>query len=173
MNGTALEADPEVGFRVPPAMRTSASTLVLLVLLLSACGGSESTGPSIDPSLPPEDTRPPDPVGNATVSFSGDVMPLMVQKGCAFSGCHGRPAIKADLDLTSNEIAYNRLVNVAAHNEPLSVVVIPGNAEDSYLIKKLEGRHVVGFRMPWKADTLATSEIAILRTWIDEGARNN
>ena len=51
--------------------------------------------------------------------------------------------------------------------------LFPGDAQGSYLVKKLEGRHPIGARMPALYDPRPQSEIDVIRTWIDEGARNN
>lgn len=56
-----------------------------------------------------------------------------------------------------------------------AVRVIPSNASGSYLIQKLEGAaDIVGLRMPRNGPPYLTdAQVALIRQWITEGARNN
>src|SRR5690606_19917118 len=50
--------------------------------------------------------------------------------------------------------------------------VVPGSAEESYLVHKVEGRPgICGDRMPDGRPPLTAAKIELLRTWIDDGAR--
>jgi hypothetical protein len=53
--------------------------------------------------------------------------------------------------------------------------VIPNNANGSYLVQKLEGAaDIVGRRMPPAGPPFLTdAQVALIRQWITEGARNN
>jgi hypothetical protein len=53
--------------------------------------------------------------------------------------------------------------------------VVPGDAENSYLVHKLDGRSdIVGQRMPRTSGPFLTEgQISIIRRWIDQGAQNN
>lgn len=146
---------------------------LLVVAALAACGdGPSATAPEDGSVRDPGIEGPPsDPGGQATVSFSRDVVPLFERGNCTTSGCHGRP-YQSDLQLRADS-AYVMLLNVVAVMEPNQVRVIPGDAQGSYLVKKLEGRHTIGARMPALYDPRPQSEIDVIRTWIDEGARNN
>ncbi len=148
------------------------TALLLLVTGFAGCGGSDPAAPETTPEpLPPEEPGlPTGPAAGVTVSFNHDVLPLFEQIGCTNSGCHGRPAIKADLDMSSPEIAWRTMVDVVAQGEPQNTVVIPGDAQNSYLVIKLEDRQSFGLRMPWQRDPMTTEQIAIVRAWIDEGA---
>jgi hypothetical protein len=64
-------------------------------------------------------------------------------------------------------------VVVQATTEPQRILVIPGNAEDSYLVVKLEGRQTIGQRMPLGRAPLDSIDMGNLRNWIDRGAKNN
>ena len=86
--------------------------------------------------------------------------------------CHGRIALQAGLDLRSPQ-SYNNLVGAPSTQTAL-VLVAPGDAESSYLIHKLDGRStIVGNQMPRDGPFLATSEIDVIRVWIDAGAMDN
>ena len=68
---------------------------------------------------------------------------------------------------------YAAWVNVASVGEPNEVRVIPGNAQDSYVVKKVEGRQTVGAQMPLGMTPLDAIDLANLRNWIAQGAQNN
>jgi hypothetical protein len=67
--------------------------------------------------------------------------------------------------------AYALLVGVASSQVPSLLRVDPGNPDDSYLIRKLEGTQSVGGRMPLNGVPLSTADIAVVRQWILDGAQ--
>lgn len=73
------------------------------------------------------------------------------------------------------EVAYAQLVGVPSVQKPGAVRVIPGDADNSYLVHKLEGRaDIVGQRMPRNAGPFLTEgQMLIIRRWIATGAQNN
>jgi hypothetical protein len=73
--------------------------------------------------------------------------------------------------MTSASGAYSNLVNVASPATG-EIRVIPGNANDSYLVKKLEGRQSAGDRMP-QGGTIDATDLANVKNWINQGAKNN
>lgn len=122
-------------------------------------------------------TNPNGPPGNGgreikvNPSFVQDIQEIFNRIGCNSSSCHGAtPA--AGLDLRS-ENAHAALVGVASTNEPNRTRVIPGNAQDSYLVIKLEGRQQVGTQMPQGRSALDNIDLTNIRNWIDQGAANN
>jgi hypothetical protein len=138
-----------------------------LLFLLAACGGSD--GPT---SPAGNNNNPGGGNGSASVkddpSFSADIVPIFSQQGCAAGGCHSPPG-EAGLILSTSP--YGALVNVAS-TQTGELRVIPGNANDSYLVKKLEGRAAVGERMPIGGQ-LGATDLANIKNWINKGARNN
>lgn len=88
------------------------------------------------------------------------------------SGCHsgGGGSLPASMDLTSTEASYAALVGVASEQVPALQRVEAGNADDSYLIHKVEGTQSVGSQMPVGGSFLSESTIAMIREWIDAGA---
>jgi hypothetical protein len=70
--------------------------------------------------------------------------------------------------------AYDSLVNVASPNKPGAIRVVPGNADASYIVHKVEGRAgIAGVRMPLNGPYLTDGQILILKRWIDIGAPRN
>jgi hypothetical protein len=138
---------------------------IALPFLLAACGGSDG------PTSPGGGNNNPGGGTSASVkddpSFSADIVPIFAQ-GCAGSGCHAPPG-EAGLVLSTSP--YGALVNVPS-TQTRELRVIPGNANDSYLVKKLEGRASVGNRMP-AGGQLNSTDLANIKNWINRGAKNN
>jgi hypothetical protein len=98
----------------------------------------------------------------SNVSFSQHVQPLF-QSRCAFVGCHAGSNPTAGLDLSSP--AYSNLMN---HQPRL---VVTGASNNSLLIERLDGR--IAPQMPFDAQPINSNQLAGMKKWIDEGARNN
>ena len=82
---------------------------------------------------------------------------------------HGGRAAQAGLDLSAGT-SHAALVNVPSTQTGLDLVE-PGDAENSYLVHKIEGRMgIVRDRMPPLGDPLTEEEIAAIRDWINAGA---
>jgi hypothetical protein len=140
------------------------SLAVAAALTLSACGDS-GTGPD-DNGGNNGDTREivADP------SYANVIQEIFNRRGCASGSCHGS-AQAAGLSLTSST-SYANLVNVTA-TQSASSRVIPGDANGSYLIVKVEGRQTVGNRMPPSGSALDNIDLTNLKNWINQGAKNN
>ena len=70
--------------------------------------------------------------------------------------------------------AYQQLVGVASVNRPGATRVIPGDPDNSYLVRKLEGRDINGDRMPrGSGPFLSEGQMLVIRQWIRDGAPNN
>jgi hypothetical protein len=151
-------------------MRPLRSSLVAVVLLpfLTACGDS-GTGPADNPD-DGGNNGGDDRVIIADPSFATVIQEIFNRKGCASSSCHGS-AQQAGLRLSSG-ISYSNLVNVVS-TQSTALRVIPGNANGSYLVIKVEGRQTVGDRMPIGGAVLDNIDLTNLKNWINEGAKNN
>jgi len=70
---------------------------------------------------------------------------------------------------------FTALVNVASRQKPGAVIVIPGDPNNSYLIRKLEGGpDIAQLRMPRNGPPYLTEgQIRVIRRWIENGAPNN
>ncbi len=95
------------------------------------------------------------------VSYASDVQPIF-NRSCA--GCHGA---SGGVGLTS----YSALMSSVGNNYGNNVVV-PGNADASGLVDKIEPNPQHGSRMPTNG-SLTITEIQTIRAWINEGAQNN
>lgn len=138
--------------------------LLFVVAVLFTIGGCSSDSPSGTDNgdvIPPSD-----------VSFSGEVLPIFSAAGCAASSCHSTSRQSAGLELTASA-AFNELVNINSSQDGSRKRILPGDAQNSYLIMKLEGRQTIGNRMPLGQTPLSTRNIQVIGTWIDEGAKDN
>jgi mono/diheme cytochrome c family protein len=92
------------------------------------------------------------------------------------SVCHSGPSgggLPSGLDLSSAANSHANLVNVMSLQTTFDRVE-PGNPDDSYLIRKLEGGPgIVGSQMPQGGPFLDQATINTIRQWITEGAQNN
>jgi hypothetical protein len=74
-----------------------------------------------------------------------------------------------------HEVAYAALVGVESRNKAGAVRVIAGDADNSYIVQKLEGRSgIVGERMPRTGGPYLTEgQMTIIKRWIETGAKND
>jgi hypothetical protein len=78
------------------------------------------------------------------------------------------------MNLSSAGESYAALVSVASLQVTSLNRVEPGNPDESYLIRKLEGGpDIVGDRMPRGGPFLPQATIDEIRAWIAAGAENN
>jgi len=137
----------------------------VVCVLFAACGGSDV------PTGPDDDGDPGDPPAE-TPAFATDVNAIFVTRGCTAGNCHGGGAGGLMLSSTA-ATSYANLVGVTSAAEPPLLRVKASDAQNSYLVIKLEGRQSSGARMPLGGGALTTAEIATIRAWIDAGAAND
>lgn len=92
---------------------------------------------------------------------------------CSVAGCHSGPPgpnLPAGMDLSSANASFSSLVNIASLQEPTILRVAVSNADNSYLVHKLEGTSAQGSRMPKGGPFLDQATIDVVRLWIDTGA---
>ena len=124
---------------------------IALMFLASSCK-DQVTDPNVNPIVFPD----------ANVSYSKHVDPLFQQR-CAVSGCHAGSSSQAGLDLLAP--SYSSLIN----HQPRLVTASASN--NSLLIQRLDGR--LAPQMPYMSQPLNANQLAGIKKWIDEGAKNN
>ena len=147
-------------------MRTISRSALLLLLAVgvAACGSDSPTAPTA-PTAP---TTTPTP-GALTATLSS-IQSVVFNDSCI--GHHGDHATDADLDLRDGQ-SFSNLVNQQSIQVALDLVE-PNDAENSYLIHKLDGRAgIVGDRMPPAGPFLSQADIDVIKQWINAGAQNN
>ena len=119
------------------------------------------------------------PTPNLTPTFASiqrDIFEAADSSGRpACSACHnpnGGAFRQVGLDLSTSG-SYDSLVGVRSTQKGL-LRVAAGDPDNSYLIHKLEGRtDIIGNRMPNRGPYLSEGQLAILRRWIQLGARRD
>ena len=106
-------------------------------------------------------------VGCVTVDDFDTLEQEILVPSCGFSSCHGTGT--GDLTIATGE-TYDVLVGVPSSAEPDQVLVVPGDAEASYLVAKLEGRAEVGDVMPPGGGGLDEESLDRIWAWIEAGA---
>jgi hypothetical protein len=93
---------------------------------------------------------------------------------CTGVGCHAGTRPKDGLSLEAG-VAYGELVGAAASQcDDARQLVAPGDSANSYLMQKMLGTELCsGSMMPKAGQSLAASELALISTWICQGARND
>ncbi len=84
--------------------------------------------------------------------------------------CHSGANAPVGLRLDAAN-SYVSLVGVASVERPSLRRVAPGDANNSYLIQKLEGTAGVGERMPAGLPAVPQADINVIRQWIGDGAQ--
>lgn len=120
------------------------------------------------------------PTPNLSPSFSSiqrEIFNVTDSSGrLACTGCHtdqGRTP-SSGLVLVEGR-AYQNLVGRGSIGRPGATLVIPGDPDNSYIVKKLEGTSdIAGQRMPrGNGPFLNLGQMLVIRRWIQEGAANN
>lgn len=103
--------------------------------------------------------------GERTVSYSAQVQPILEQHclECHQPGERGHE--ESGLEMTS----YASLMQ----GTRFGPIIEPGDAMNSVLIQLIEGRAHPSITMPHGRNPLPDSEIAVLRTWVEQGALDN
>jgi len=106
------------------------------------------------------------------ITFSGSILPILEAR-CA--SCHMTGDEPGGMALIS-DMAYASLIRKSAQVDDM-LIVKPGFPLKSYLILKLEGRHLQasgqGARMPLAAPALPEKQLKLFRAWIEQGALEN
>ncbi len=118
---------------------------ILAALVLVCLSTSTRVGESADPASP--------------VDFNRDIKPILV-KHCV--DCHGKDQADSGLRLD-----FGQTILMGGDRGP---AIIPSKAQDSILVQAIEGRGKVT-AMPEDGDPLSKDEIALIRRWIDAGAK--
>ncbi|HEX4128855.1 MAG TPA: PSD1 and planctomycete cytochrome C domain-containing protein [Pirellulales bacterium] len=113
--------------------------------LASLAQGAETSKPSDSAAKP--------------VDFARDIQPLLAKR--CYS-CHGPEQAEASLRLDRKADALR-----GGNSGP---AFVPGHSADSRLVKFVAGTSDDDMIMPPEGERLSTTEVAMIRTWIDSGA---
>src|SRR5438034_1786354 len=93
------------------------------------------------------------------VLYDQDIEPILINK-CQF--CHSGSVKEGKLDMSS----YEALLQGGKRGQP----IVPGKAAESLLVK-LSGRAQKPIMPPKGEEPLLPEELALIRLWIDQGAK--
>lgn len=151
--------------------RTLLKSRTVLLVALTGCTGVP-LGDTGDPE--PTIQRPTCVIGEAlgetTVSYTADLLPILTRVGCLASSCHGGSNPSVGYDLATWEASFDPgsgAVLVGA------CPIVPGDPDASYLIEKLGATPRTGRQMPDRRPPLSDEEVQLFVTWIQEGAPKN
>lgn len=98
------------------------------------------------------------------------IQAVVFTPSCASAACHDAGSPAADLDLSTADRSFGDLVGVSSLNKAGATRVIAFDADNSYLIQKLENDpDIVGQVMPI-VQPLDQAVIDVIRQWITDGA---
>ena len=103
--------------------------------------------------------------GGKEVSFKADIQPILAQSCLECHAAGGAGAEKSGLVLSS----YEDLMK----GTRFGPIVKSGDTLTSVLIMLVEGRADPSIRMPHQKEPLSKDQIALLRQWVEQGAKNN
>jgi hypothetical protein len=140
----------------------SSATLVAALFVVACAGDGTGVGG-------PGDTEPTAP------TLSGDVQPILTGN-CAFSGCHAGSSPAQGMNLSEGQ-TFSSTVGVASNELPTMNRIEPGDADQSYLVNKIQGTQDAvggsGGQMPLGGTPLTTEQVTTIRAWVEAGAENN
>ena len=172
----------------------STRALLLLSLLLSACGdkdddsgaadGTDGTTDGTDGAADGTDGTADGTDGTADgtdgtdgttgdVSWSDDAWPI-IEGHCL--PCHQDDDFHPGFLITDAETTYTTFTTDEPDNPGTwTTFVNPGDADGSLLIDKIAKDEPAygGARMPTNGDYISDAEIDVIKAWIDQGAQNN
>lgn len=148
-------------------------TLLLCAGLLAGCGAGSGEGLN-DQGLPRDDNgndnnnngdEEPPSEGVTLAQLQSDIF------GAICTQCHTGASAPEGLRLDSEQASYDSLVEQASGQQPELMRVAPGEPDQSYLVRKLEGAASIdGQQMPLGQTPLSEAQIADVRDWIANGA---
>lgn len=99
------------------------------------------------------------------VSFASDIVPIL-KEHCL--ECH-EPGGKGHQKSGLLMVDHAALMAGTKHGP----IVVPGDADSSVFSQVLEGRVDKSIRMPHGGAELPAEQVAMVRNWIEQGAKNN
>ncbi len=126
-------------------------------------------------------TTPAEPAGevrgqillsDGTLPTLSSIQDKILTGSCASAGCHKGKVPSEGLDLTTG-MSFTNMVNINSVQQPGIALVAPGDADNSYLVQKIEGTAASGGIMPVRGGSLSVNQVLTIRQWIDGGALDN
>ncbi len=108
------------------------------------------------------------------VSFRDQIQPIF-DAHCIICHVDGGVADLAGIALRLGAgLSFDMLVDQTSVRDTRLTFAVPGDSADSLLYLKVSSSNPpVGSRMPLGGPALSSTDVELIRTWIDEGAQNN
>ena len=106
--------------------------------------------------------------------YQRDIAPIF-ERRCGIGGCHSETSHQAFLVLTRDS-AHHALVNQASRTRGGQVLVIPGDAANSFMVKAIQDDPTARLglpRMPLGSGPLTPNQIQTIVNWVNRGAPND
>lgn len=162
-DAAAVEASIDAWVAAVGAALTSTTTTTVTTTTTTTTTASTTTTTSA-PGSTTTTTAAPGTFGAVQQIFTAS---------CALPQCHVQPVPAQDLELTPG-VSYAQLVGVFSGQKTAVMRVKPGDANNSYLYRKVNGSGPqLGARMPNNGLVLSAADIASIKQWILAGALNN
>lgn len=113
-----------------------------------------------DPTDPGDTTSTGITCNPDTAYFQNDILPILIS-GCGMSGCHDAASARDGVVLTS----YQSVMSTAG--------IRPGDPNNSELYEKITEDDPEDRMPPPPMAALTTDQLLKIRTWIEQGAKNN
>lgn len=130
-----------------------------IVIFNTSCKHEPDVTPINNPNNPGDSNNVEITCSPDTVYFQNDIMPILASS-CAYADCHDNNNPQEGIELTSWQ-------SIMA-----SGIVVTGDASESELFKVLLEDDPED-RMPYNMPPLSSEQIAAIRDWINQGAKNN
>jgi len=151
-------------------MRSYHLLVILVALLLSACGGDQSVCPQGEVECGASCIEVP-------IADAESIAVAVLVPSCGFSSCHGGTYPEEDLALSDAD-SLRALVGHPSAQDPSRNLVVAGDPAASYLIDKLRNRNMTATDslgneatvMPPEQE-LCEARIASVEAWIEAGAQ--
>lgn len=124
----------------------------MLLFLLACAGGKGDSAAPLEPTLT-------------------NVQAEIFTPSCAFSSCHA----STSPTVLEEGLTYDAIVGKDSIDNPGHTLIVPGDAEGSYLYQKCQptGDYIGGVMPEGLPDGLDAERLALLEAWITAGAKND
>jgi len=150
-------------------MNTQGPLILICATLLIGCGSGSGSSPPPGNGTPPgngnDNGGDPPPAAGTLAQLQADIFgPICAQ-------CHIGGGAPEGLRLDTEQNSFDFLVDQPSSQQPDLLRVEPGNPDDSYLVRKVEGASgITGSQMPQGGPSLSSERMGQIRDWIANGA---
>ena len=112
-----------------------------------------------------------DPVVIPVLANLDDIQAKVFTPVCSVCHTGGGSSLPAIMDLSNADASYAALVGTNSISVAELLRVAESDADNSFLINKIEGTQTVGARMPLGREPLSDQTITAVRNWVNAGAQ--